>query len=172
MREISIYESSKTETSKHKLFEDDSAAAAAAAAFFPFSFLEDGAGGGGDTAFGSTALLSAGVGCRISWGTGSAGVKAGELTALALPWDKTGKGDMPVEEGAVCDPGGGGRGAMPTLFLSAAAAAAEAYLRVSPTGRAGNVAGFMPVLAPPLAVPSELAGVLLNCASCGNGDLT
>ncbi|KAI6748688.1 hypothetical protein HG531_007635 [Fusarium graminearum] len=42
-------------------------------------------------------------------------------------------------------PGGGGNGAIPTLFLSlaAAAAAAEAYLRPSPAGLEGTEAGFI-----------------------------
>ena len=69
-------------------------------------------------------------------------------------------------------PGGGGRGAMPTLFLSfaAAAAAAEAYFKPS-AGRAGTVAGFMEALlegAPLLIVGSGVCSV----ASVGRGDLS
>ena len=49
------------------------------------------------------------------------------------------------DEAAVEAPGGGGRGAMPTAFLSlaAAAAAAEAYFSGSPGALVGIGAGFM-----------------------------
>lgn len=62
-------------------------------------------------------------------------------------------------------PGGGGRGRMPTplLSLAAAAAAAEAYLRVSPGGRVGSGAGFMPGVA-----LEEAAG--WRVARTGSGD--
>ena len=67
-------------------------------------------------------------------------------------------------------PGGGGNGAIPTLFLSlaAAAAAAEAYLRPSPAGLEGTDAGFIagvPEL--PLLIVDNGA---CNVASAGKGD--
>ena len=50
-----------------------------------------------------------------------------------------------TDEDAGLDPGGGGNGAIPTPLrsLAAAAAAADAYFRVSPGSRVGRGAGFI-----------------------------
>ena len=77
-------------------------------------------------------------------------------------------------------PGGGGKGAIPRLFLSlaeptvaVAAAAAEAYFKVSPGGRVGIGAGFMlTTLGPPIVPPpSESWLGACKVASVGRGDL-
>jgi hypothetical protein len=89
-------------------------------------------------------------------------VVAGELVALA----RAPNGARP--DCAADPPGGGGRGAMPTPFLSlaAAAAAAEAYFNGSPGIRVGIGAGFMVVVVE-LEAPGN--GVC-NVANAGNGD--
>ena len=83
----------------------------------------------------SATIAAAGV----AFGTGCASVTTGEAVEEAL---EAGTADGK----AGLAPGGGGRGAIPTPFLSlaAAAAAAEAYLSVSPGRRVGGGAGFMP----------------------------
>lgn len=75
-------------------------------------------------------------------GTGCAGATLGEATDEGF--------DTGTATGyAGLAPGGGGKGAIPTPFLSlaAAAAAADAYLSVSPGRRVGGGAGFMPLVA-------------------------
>lgn len=69
---------------------------------------------------------------------GCAGTTLGEAVEDALDAGT-------ADETAGLAPGGGGRGAIPTPFLSlaAAAAAAEAYFRVSPGSLAGGGAGFI-----------------------------
>lgn len=90
---------------------------------------------------------------------------AGELVAD----DLIGAGNgCDVKGGAVLT--GGGKGAMPTpvLSLAAAAAAADAYFRVSPGRRLGRGAGFM-VLS--LGIDGG-GGMLFSVASAGKGDLS
>lgn len=67
---------------------------------------------------------------------------------------------------------GGGSGAMPTLFLSAAAAAADAYLRPSPGGLVGTAAGFIPVGFAAGPVPIVGSGGVCRVARVGSGDLS
>lgn len=69
-------------------------------------------------------------------------------------------------EAAGLAPGGGGRGAIPTPFLSlaAAAAAADAYFRVSPGNRVGSGAGFI------LPDVDDDAVFGWSVAKTGNGD--
>lgn len=89
---------------------------------------------------------------------------AGDVVALA----RAPAGARP--DCAADPPGGGGRGAMPTPFLSlaAAAAAAEAYFNGSPGVRVGSGAGFMDV-----AVELDAPGNgVCNVANAGNGDLS
>lgn len=95
-------------------------------------------------------------GARVA---GKGCVIAGELVALAR---------APARDAG--NPGGGGRGAMPTPFLSlaAAAAAAEAYFNGSPGVRVGSGAGFIDV-AEELEAPGN--GVC-SVANTGNGDLS
>lgn len=91
----------------------------------------------------------------------------GELVELVLDWFAS--EEMPT---AGCALGGGGKGAIPTLFLSAAAAAADAYFSPSPGGLVGTIAGFMPLLfdvGPLLIVGKD--GVA-SVARVGSGDLS
>ena len=69
---------------------------------------------------------------------------------------------MEVDGGVA--PGGGGKGAIPTVF--AAAAAADAYFNVSPGGLVGTVAGFMAPLADPFV---KFESGLCNVAKAGSG---
>lgn len=71
-----------------------------------------------------------------------------------------------VLEGGVA-PGGGGRGAIPTL--AAAAAAADAYFRVSPGALVGTAAGFILALEDPFVMFDN--GVC-RVASAGKGLLS
>ena len=102
-----------------------------------------------------------------SEGAGCIDAILGELVALVRT---PGRGETPVEGNTGSEPGGGGKGAMPRLFLSAAAAAAEAYFKPSPTGRIGKGAGFMlAFVLPPLGT---VARGLCSVARVGNGDLS
>ena len=136
------------------------------AVVFP-SVLLDNAGEG---VFADGALAEAGaVLGDLSCATGSTDAMFGELVLLVLGWAA---GNDGTPAAGVAD-GGGGRGAIPTLFLSlaAAAAAALAYLSPSPAGLVGTDAGFIPILlvAPLLIVAS---GVVCTGASVGRGDLS
>ena len=77
-----------------------------------------------------------------------------------------------LENGGIDDPGleliGAGRGLIPILDLSLAAptAAAEAYFSVSPGGRLGIGAGFIPGS---FGIDTG-GGIVLRVASAGNGD--
>ena len=84
---------------------------------------------------------------------------AGEAVALERPGAKF-----------EVNPGGGGRGAIPTPFLSlaAAAAAADAYFSGSPGVLVGIGAGFIELVA---VVDAPGRGVC-NVANTGNGDLS
>ena len=73
----------------------------------------------------------------FSCGTGCMDATLGELTALAIACACNG---TPPTLGVA--EGGGGNGAIPTLF--AAAAAALAYFKPSPASLGGAIAGFMP----------------------------
>jgi len=75
--------------------------------------------------------------CDAGW----IGATLGELAALALACADANEA---AEMLGVAD-GGGGNGAIPTLF--AAAAAALAYFKPSPASLIGATAGFMPTLA-------------------------
>ena len=103
---------------------------------------------------------------------GRAGVALGEGVALLLGITVDIGGDspeLPVIGG--CAPGGGGNGAIPSTFLSlaAAAAAADAYLRVSPGGRVGKGAGFILVFVMPFVVVGK---EVWRVAKAGSGDLS
>lgn len=101
----------------------------------------------------------------FSCDTGCIDATLGELAALALACACSG---APLMLGVV--EGGGGNGAIPTLF--AAAAAALAYFKPSPASLGGATAGFILALAedPLLRVGS---GVLwCTVASVGSGDLS
>ncbi len=70
---------------------------------------------------------------------------------------------------AAADPGGGGKGAIPTVDLSfaAAAAAAEAYFSVSPGALVGRGAGFIVLFVVPFVV---VARGVWRVARAGSGD--
>jgi len=109
-------------------------------------------------------LTGAGTGEAV-FSTGCAGTELGEGVADVLLG--AGKG---CDVGAGGAPTGGGRGAIPTplLSLAAAAAAAEAYFRISPGGRLGIGAGFIVVS---LGIEGG-GGIVFSVASAGRGDLS
>lgn len=103
--------------------------------------------------FGCCSGTLAGCGSATGAGdavTGCAGAGAGDAVLLDF-----------------APPGGGGRGAMPTL--DAAAAAAEEYFRCVPVGNVGKGAGLMVSAAFPLTLLGRLA---CNVESAGNGDFS
>jgi len=89
--------------------------------------------------------------------------RLGELVELGLDW-------LAAALMAGFALGGGGSGAMPTLFLSAAAAAADAYWR--PSGLVGTAAGFMPAGATGRPLPIVGSGGVCRVARVGSGDLS
>lgn len=114
-----------------------------------------------------TADVKAGVGTELA---GSDGAALGEVVALLFC--EGGKAQRPggalgVSTAAVA--GGGGSGAMPTVPLSlvAAAAAAEAYFRVSPGALVGRGAGFIALFVFPLEM---MANGVWSVANAGKGD--
>src|SRR5271168_3436866 len=93
---------------------------------------------------------------------GCDGAALGDVVLLVLAG---GRGDNPDAA-----PGGGGRGDIPTPFLSFAApcAAAEAYFRVSPGCRVGRGAGFIVVV----VVVVVCVAIECNVARAGKGDFS
>ena len=114
-----------------------------------------------------TADFEAGVGTELA---GNEGAALGEVVALLFCVD--GKAERPggaLGVGTAAVVGGGGSGAIPTAPLSfvAAAAAAEAYFRVSPGALVGRGAGFIALFVFPL----DLMGIgVWRVARAGKGD--
>jgi len=101
---------------------------------------------------------------------GKEGGTLGEVVAL-LFW-VGGRAERPggaLGVGATAVLGGGGRGAIPTapLSLAAAAAAAEAYFKVSPGALVGKGAGFIALFVTPLVL---FAIGVWRVARAGRGD--
>lgn len=114
-----------------------------------------------------TADLEAGVGTEL---TGNDGAALGDVVALLFCVD--GNAERPggaLGVGAAAIVGGGGSGAIPTVPFSfvVAAAAADAYFRVSPGALVGKGAGFIVLFVLPLDV--EANGVW-RVARAGKGD--
>ena len=116
--------------------------------------------------------VGAGAFCVVGWTilAGNDGIALGDVVALPLGTDVDTEGESPALPLLwFVAPGGGGSGAIPRTFLSlaAAAAAADAYLRVSPGARVGKGAGFMLLFVIPLAVEGR---DVCRVARAGSGD--